>query len=311
MRMTLSLLAAAGLIGMVVDASPAAAQAARTFVSSIGSDSNPCSVSQPCRTFQKAHDSTAANGEIVALSSAGYGTLTISKSITISAIGVEAAITTAAGQTAITINAGAADTVVLRGLTLIGGQAGTTGILAVSAQAVIVNQCSIGGFTGTGILGGGGLVNLTVADSNLLFNGSTGIRFAPDNGGSVANAELINNRVGGSATGIEISSQGGVTVTASLNGGSAFGNQDGVRVTAPAAGPPATALLSDFEASNNSAHGLSATGATATIYLNRTNIYGNGNGLNASNGGMLVSFNNNAISGNVIDGAPTSTVALK
>jgi len=52
--------------------------AGRTFVSGQGADSNPCSVSAPCRTFGQAISQTATGGEIVVLSSAGYGPFSIS-----------------------------------------------------------------------------------------------------------------------------------------------------------------------------------------------------------------------------------------
>src|SRR5438034_10850509 len=55
----------------------------RTFVSGQGNDSNSCSVTQPCRTLQAAMALTLAGGEIYVLNSAGYGSVTINKSVTI------------------------------------------------------------------------------------------------------------------------------------------------------------------------------------------------------------------------------------
>src|ERR1700761_8011220 len=62
---------------------PAHAQATRTWVSGTGNDGNPCSRTSPCETFAGAYAKTAAGGEIDALDPGGFGTLTISKSITI------------------------------------------------------------------------------------------------------------------------------------------------------------------------------------------------------------------------------------
>jgi hypothetical protein len=59
------------------------AQATRTWVSGVGDDVNPCSRTAPCKTFAGAISKTAEGGEIDALDPAGYGTLTITKSITI------------------------------------------------------------------------------------------------------------------------------------------------------------------------------------------------------------------------------------
>ncbi len=65
--------------------SSASAQAVRTWVSGApgSDDANPCSRSAPCRTFAGAISKTAINGEIDALDPSSYGSVTISKSITL------------------------------------------------------------------------------------------------------------------------------------------------------------------------------------------------------------------------------------
>ena len=59
------------------------AQATRTWVSGVGDDVNPCSRTAPCKTFAGAISKTFINGEIDALDPGGFGTLTITKSITL------------------------------------------------------------------------------------------------------------------------------------------------------------------------------------------------------------------------------------
>src|SRR6202012_133762 len=49
----------------------------------VGDDVNPCSRTAPCKTFAGAISKTAVNGEIDCLDPAGYGVVTITKSITI------------------------------------------------------------------------------------------------------------------------------------------------------------------------------------------------------------------------------------
>src|ERR1700704_2278411 len=66
---------------------PAQAQATRTFVSGVGNDADPCSRTAPCKTFAGAISKTFINGEIDCLDPGGYGTLTITKSITIDCTG--------------------------------------------------------------------------------------------------------------------------------------------------------------------------------------------------------------------------------
>src|SRR5258705_12330266 len=70
------------LVGMLY-AAPAHAQATRTWVSGLGADANPCSLTAPCKTFAGAISKTFIGGEINCLDPGGFGTVTITKSITI------------------------------------------------------------------------------------------------------------------------------------------------------------------------------------------------------------------------------------
>jgi len=79
LRFLLGVLLAAGF------STGAFGQASRTWVSGVGDDANPCSRTAPCKTFAGAISKTAVNGEINALDPAGYGAVTITKSITIDA----------------------------------------------------------------------------------------------------------------------------------------------------------------------------------------------------------------------------------
>src|SRR5690348_12464365 len=96
----------------------AAAQVTRTFVSGLGSDSNPCSRTAPCRTFSQALMGTGAGGEVVVLDSAGYGPFAITQAVSVTAPpGVYAGISVFSGD-GIDIHAASTDAVILRGLTI-------------------------------------------------------------------------------------------------------------------------------------------------------------------------------------------------
>src|SRR5688500_13506491 len=85
------------LVGHTCTVAPhAQAQALRTWVSGTGDDVNPCSRTAPCKTFAGAISKTHPHGEISALDPAGYGTVTITKSIPINGTGTLAGITNAA-----------------------------------------------------------------------------------------------------------------------------------------------------------------------------------------------------------------------
>src|SRR5262245_61865064 len=116
----------AALVALALETAPARAQASRVFVAAQGSDANLCTFALPCRSFQRAHDVVANNGEIDVLDPAGYGAVTISKAISIQGHGF-AGIGVASGN-GITINASAGDKVNLRGLLIDGVGTGLTGI---------------------------------------------------------------------------------------------------------------------------------------------------------------------------------------
>jgi len=123
----------------------------RTYVSAMsGSDANDCTRSSPCRYFQRAVNTVAAGGEVVALDNGGYGAVGISKAVTIEAPnGVYAGIEASKGD-AIFIKAAPSDTVVIRGLTLNGLGKAANGINYTAGGVLHVESCVISGF-GTGL----------------------------------------------------------------------------------------------------------------------------------------------------------------
>ena len=74
---------AGALLACGLSAAPAQAGPNRTWVSGTGTDSGACTRAAPCRTFAFALTQTAAGGEIDVLDPAGYGTVTITKAISI------------------------------------------------------------------------------------------------------------------------------------------------------------------------------------------------------------------------------------
>jgi hypothetical protein len=116
-------------------------------VSVNGNDANPCTALSPCITFQAAHDAVLAGGEISVLNTGGYGTLTITKAISIIAIGVEASIAIPSGGTGISIKAGVNDRINLRGLIIDGAGIGQTGIKFASGASLTIQNCGCDDFS--------------------------------------------------------------------------------------------------------------------------------------------------------------------
>jgi hypothetical protein len=193
----------AALFALAVSVGSAQAQLARTFVSSFGSDLNDCNRLTPCRTFQRAHNNTLANGEITVLDAGGYGAVTINRNISIINDGVgEAGVLVSGGGTGITINAGADDAVSLRGLTVKGlGSAwgGGNGIVFNSGRSLTIENCAIRNMTQAGTPSKG-----------------YGIRFIPSTSSNlVVSNTLLSDNV--EATAILVAPTGVGTVRVDLN----------------------------------------------------------------------------------------------
>src|SRR5687768_2711346 len=119
-------------------ASMAEAQATRTWVSGVGDDVNPCSRTAPCKTFAGAISKTATDGEINCLDPAGYGAVTITKSITIDCEDTQGSIL-ASLVNGVTVNSSTAH-VKLRGISINGAGNGLNCVRIVSAASVVLDE---------------------------------------------------------------------------------------------------------------------------------------------------------------------------
>lgn len=141
------------LAATLSSANIASAQATRTWVSGVGDDVNPCSRTAPCKTFAGAISKTAQGGEINALDSGGFGSLTITKSISLLADGTVGGVLSS-GVNGLTINAGPTDTVYIDGLDIEGlnqpnsATTGRAGIKIVQAGKVVIRNTTIRNFVG-------------------------------------------------------------------------------------------------------------------------------------------------------------------
>ncbi len=172
----------------IVASAPALATGSltRTFVSSSGVDTNPCTVALPCATFAAAYAAVAVNGIVAALDPGKYGPLNITSPVTING-NRWAAITGQAGSGAITINAGSGD-VTLIGLELDGAGVGTQGIYLTSNlsenTSLNIRDCVISHFTDSGITiqptsSNINDMNILIENTFSLNNGVDGIKVEP------------------------------------------------------------------------------------------------------------------------------------
>src|SRR5215472_1518543 len=180
----------------------------RTYVSGLGSDSNPCTASSPCATFQAALAMTLAGGEIFVLNSADYGPVTINKAVSITSEGAAAGILATSGA-AITISAGASDVVNLRGLTIDGANSGTFGIQFASGKSLTIQKSFVRNFTNSGIsFAPGASATLFASDTLVENNANNGIVVASGSGaikGALSRVNASGNGVGILASGSGVS----------------------------------------------------------------------------------------------------------
>ncbi len=211
-RLTMKCVAGLAVL-FVSSATPAMAQATRTWISGVGDDANPCSRTAPCKTFAGAISKTATAGEINVLDPGAFGGVTITKSITLRADHVQAGVLVSATN-GITINAGATGRVSLIGLDiegLSGGGGSLSGVNILSAADVLIQDCRIHGFQGAGS-GHGVLVNTAAASrvtvsNTTLHSNNFGVRVVSP--GGAGHAKVIDSLIlDNSAAGLSVDGVG-------------------------------------------------------------------------------------------------------
>jgi hypothetical protein len=193
-------------LSLAVD--PAQAQVTRTWVSGTGDDGAACSRTAPCKTFAAAIAQTAAGGQINCLDPAGFGALTINKSITIDCHEEFASILVS-GTNGITINFDAfADSfkmVNLRNLSIDGSGASGTGISITgdgTGTFVSIEGGFINHFAGGGIVDGRKNGAMAVSNTTVTNNTGAGISVASAGAGGFLYETLTNVRVDNNNYGI-------------------------------------------------------------------------------------------------------------
>jgi hypothetical protein len=300
-RIAASLLTAS-MLALGVGTIPAQAQNARSFISANGLDTNACTRTAPCRTLQKAHDSTNPGGEINMLNPAGYGTVTITKSISIVNDGVgSAGILVPSGGTGITINAGTGDEVNLRGLIIEGAGLGRTGIRFNTGKSLTVENCVIRKMTSRGIeFFPTTTSSLAVSSTFIGANGDIGAFIRPSGTGlsvkvAFSRVELHSNGVEG--INLNAMATTGGTISAVAVDSVAYSNLGAGFSVVADAGQAASALLLLRSVSANNSSGAGAVGANAKVRLAQSAMTGNGDGFFQAVGEVLT-YGDNYIDGN-------------
>jgi hypothetical protein len=249
-------------------------QATRTWVSGVGNDADPCSRTAPCKTWAGAISQTAAGGEMNAIDSAGYGTLTITKSITLDGAGVLASTLASGGINGIIVNVPGADPqqrVILRNLSIngTGSTVGLNGIRILSAKDVRLENVNIFTFSRNG---------LDVRPSATA---------PPDMSVLLDNVHVTDTR----RNGIEVATPPGQAQRVSVMvRDSTFSGAIGTTLPEPDVGLAGAGI---------------AAGAGAHVWLTGSTIFDNAFGVATAGDGAIDSFCDNQVAGNGPATAPT------
>jgi len=284
MQKSVAILIAAGF---GLSALPANAQAARTFVSGVGSDLNPCSRTAPCSTFVGAMSKTAAGGEIDCLDSGGFGTVTIDKSLTIDCTGVGGSILSVGGTTAVTVNTGPSDRVILRNLNFTGAGSGGIAIRFLAGLHLVVENVRIANYTNAGIeVNKSTSGNIYVRDA-VISNVPTGIRLSTTTG--AITAQIDNTRIDNVTNGLDVTTTG---VIASIS--------NSVVMAASGAGlltsGPGFINASKTTLARNGI-GVNSISFGGSIRISSNALDDNTTGIAFANGGTVSSAGNNTVIG--------------
>ena len=280
---------AAGAAALVI-ASPAMAQATRTWVSGVGDDVNPCSRTAPCKTFAGAISKTATDGIIFALDPGGFGAVTITKSITIDGLNMSGSLASG-GVNGINVN-GAGAKVILRNLSIEGAGSGAIGVNFVQGASLTLENVRIAGFRAGSAMGvrmtvGG---QLLIKDTNIT---DSGIGVHLETGSAPIFATLDNVRIENTTNfGLQTANVGQVNVMVKH---SVINNNAGVGIQT--SGPGGNVSVVDSSMSFNTGTSVNAAFSGSIIRLASNTLVNNGNAIGIAAGATVASDGTNRIAG--------------
>jgi len=282
----------------------AQAQLFRAYLTSTGSDANPCTLQQPCRLLPAALNAVAEGGEIWMLDSANYNsaTVNVNKSVSILAVPGVVGSVVATGGPAISISA-AGKTVALRNLVIapvVTLPPGTSGVAMSVPSNLIIENSVIANLPEAGVVvQGAGTLKIT---SSTLRN-IAGYAIVLGNGarGAIASTQLLDNLgSGGFGGGLLVFSETATTTTASLSDSVISGGPQGVWAYSYVNGSVAriSVTRSTIQKTTTALYSRS-TGGSAEVNFGSSLIIDNQNAWSQENAGStILSLGDNQLRGN-------------
>jgi hypothetical protein len=309
MRMRIALAATLATAAGFAVATPASAQATRTWVSGVGDDVNPCSRTAPCKTFAGAISKTAAGGEINCLDPGGFGAVTIIKSMTIACPYTEGG--ALAGGNGVTFNMPATtDVGFIRGLDIFGVNPPTHGVRFINNGTLHIVDCVIRRFNAASSFGvsyqPSGASELYISDTTIAENGNAatggGILIQPTGAGGTTHVYLNNVRVNNNANhGLSINTTGATNAngtTVVVTNSTFSGNATGASITHGVGTQTVVVTILDSVFTGNTTMGIASTGTSAFVRVGNSTITGNQAGVSAVGGSTMQTYGNNRLLSN-------------
>jgi hypothetical protein len=301
----------------------------RTFVASNGVDTNPCNLVAPCRTFGIAIGAVNAGGEVIVLDSAGYGAVTIGKSVSIiSPAGIYAGVSVFGGA-GVTVD-GAGINVVLRGLS-INNQGGSDGIDFMQGSSLHIENCVISGFSSGAGINVQATTSVTHVVDTIVRDGQLGIVFGGSLAGNISRTRIEHN----TDEGIEVIGSGIISIEDSVVTGSQYnidvfplgfgdnaevtvartlvsGGSYGIIAEPDAAFATAKVTVMDSTIFNALVAGISAAqiSGTPTVMALRNQLQGNTIAARADGATATLILDGNAIGNNVTGVSRTNSATI-
>jgi hypothetical protein len=313
MKKLLSLVAslAAAALLCVASGSPSYAQTT-TFISGSGSDGNPCTPAQPCRTLFHALGAAGNGGTVTCLDAGPYlQAFTTSNSYTLDCRGV---LYTVGSLFGIGTFPGSAPVVTIRNV-IFDGSAGGGGAFQVTGGRVVLENCTFQNFAASPgeavqfaptIAG----AHLTITDSVFTNNGlagSGGGVIVQPAAGITAGVVIERTQITGNTYGIVANGFGSGTALVEVRN-STIANSVFDGIWAVTQGTTASVVVEHSASVRNGGSGANAQGAGAYVSLRDSTVDWNATGLTTSSGGLVLSYQNNLIAGNLSPGVTPLSV---